>query len=54
MTSTQAAELREQRRQRVDRLPCDHLDQELENIGGLYLTGHCFCKACGELIVHPS
>ena len=54
MTSDQAAALQAKWRERVDPLPCDHLYQELESRDGVFLTGKCYCIACGELIVHPN
>ena len=54
MTRTEAAALEKQWSQRVNPPPCDHLDQELESVHGVYLTGHSFCKTCGQLIPHHS
>jgi len=53
MTSSQAAELREKWSQRVAPLPCDHLNQEMENTAVGYVTGAYHCTACGESIPHP-
>jgi hypothetical protein len=53
MTSAQAAALRVKWNQLVDRLPCEHLNQEMESDDGRYWAGRYYCTACGELIVHP-
>ena len=53
MTSAQAAALQAKWKERVDPLPCDHLNQELESRDGVYLTGKYHCIACGESVPHP-
>ncbi len=53
MKSSQAAELRERWSQIVHPLHCDHLNQEMEQTAGGYLTGIYHCVVCGESIAHP-
>ena len=53
MTSAQAAALQAKWKERVDPLPCDHLNQELESRDGVYLTGKYHRIACGESVPHP-
>jgi hypothetical protein len=52
MTITQAAELRVKWQQRVDPLPCEHLNLEMEWSDNGYSTGSYNCIVCGEAIVH--
>jgi hypothetical protein len=52
MTITQAAELRVKWQQRVDPLPCEHLNLEMEWSDNGYATGSYNCIVCGEAVVH--
>lgn len=52
MKSIQAAALRVKWSQRVDPLPCEHLQQEMESNDGGYLAGRYHCIACGEFVAH--
>lgn len=52
MNRAQAAVLQVKWSQRVDSLPCEHLEQETERDDDAYWTGYYYCIACGELIVH--
>jgi len=51
MTITQAAELRVKWKQRVNPIPCEHLNLELE-LSGSGSTGKYNCIVCGEPILH--
>jgi hypothetical protein len=52
MTMAQVAELRVKWKQRVDPLPCHHLNLELEWNNSGYLTGKHHCTVCGESVIH--
>ena len=54
MTSAQAAGLRVKWKQRVDPLPCEHLNLELEWSGSGPPKGNYSCIVCGEPILHHS
>ena len=52
MKRAQAEALQVTWRQRIDSLPCEHLEQETGSDDAGYWTGNYYCSACGELIVH--
>jgi hypothetical protein len=52
MTNAQAAGLRVRWKQRVDPLPCEHLNLELEWSGSGPPSGNYTCIVCGEPILH--
>lgn len=51
MTAAQAAELRIQWQQRVNRPPCEHIDLKLERTDTGYLTGNYNCIVCDETVI---
>jgi hypothetical protein len=49
MPKEQAAAVRAKWKQRVDSIPCTHLNQELEHSDNGYVTGNYHCMVCGEV-----
>ena len=52
MTKVQATALQAKWKKQVDPLPCEHIQQEMENTGTGYLTGVYHCMVCGEAVAH--
>jgi hypothetical protein len=50
MTESQAKALREQWKQHVHPVPCEHANLELEKNEKGYLTGHYHCAHCGDAV----
>jgi hypothetical protein len=51
MTKRQAAELRKKWKQRVDRQPCQHRNQEVERSEDGIVTATYYCLTCGKAVI---